>query len=580
MASVKLFASVNKRRLVSVYFVYSFLSLPLILSAQEYSYYTTVDGVEFYSKISNSYGLLYVKCNNTNNIKVAVDISNLIWMSDKIQIAKYEGGMEGFKPGENKIGGLFWTIPKGYDKSTLSFRLDNLKIHIGGFGNDPRYSKKLSENDKSLENTLKKHPVNFDSADSNINNLKGQLVPSLGVRAENEKPNVQVESLAITNGTIPEGHARKAIETSEKTQTNTTEQKQFEQKAQNYLEAAKNSTDDITKVTNLNLAKINAIASNNKGQVAQIQQIQAQTQQQQTQQLIKSTADLVSGLSNILSGNRQNKVDRKENYRERLLNSNTETDQRKFKYLALSYFLDKDYATYRSYIEDGALIGSLWALKELINNYTAGRYGYEKDLEKAESYKKYFGTFLINITDTMNSLNDYSRFRDSIFYSWESPFIFIKPNDMYRRFVEKGVDLGNLRSIDEYIPYCFYGKDKKFSTAENFLKKSDKIIDSIIQANPYLFNAQNKGGFTNEKISGSAYYFPAIINHYSNFAKLYDGSTFADNSNNEKAIYYYTEYLKILNKVLAGAYSDRRDLRKFIRDKIEVAEDKIKTLSH
>lgn len=83
-----------------------------------------------------------------------------------------------------------------------------------------------------------------------------------GVRGEVVKPKIQ--SVAITNSS-PQAQQKAT----------------YQQVANNYVNAANNTTDnDIQKAMNLNLAKINATASGNKAQVAQIQQVQNQQMSQ------------------------------------------------------------------------------------------------------------------------------------------------------------------------------------------------------------------------------------------------------------------------------------------------------------
>lgn len=84
-----------------------------------------------------------------------------------------------------------------------------------------------------------------------------------GVRAEVTPP--KAESQAITNSSA-NAQAKQQAAT--------------QQKANDYVVAANNSTEDIDKARNLNMAKVNAAASGNTQQVAEIQQAQNQQMQQ------------------------------------------------------------------------------------------------------------------------------------------------------------------------------------------------------------------------------------------------------------------------------------------------------------
>jgi hypothetical protein len=74
------------------------------------------------------------------------------------------------------------------------------------------------------------------------------------------------------------------------------QKQQYSNTASNYLNAAQNSPDGISKAMDLNLAKINAAASGNTALVKQIQAIQDEQAKQNSQELQKSVSDLLNTL--------------------------------------------------------------------------------------------------------------------------------------------------------------------------------------------------------------------------------------------------------------------------------------------
>lgn len=100
------------------------------------------------------------------------------------------------------------------------------------------------------------------------------------VSKENQKP--KVESVALTNSNF--------------NNKQTQQQTVYQQQTNNFLNSANNSTNDIQKAMNLNLAIINAAASGNKAQVAQIQQVQ---NQQQTENIANLAIQVVGFLGSM-----------------------------------------------------------------------------------------------------------------------------------------------------------------------------------------------------------------------------------------------------------------------------------------
>ncbi len=112
---------------------------------------------------------------------------------------------------------------------------------------------------------------------------QGNKAAVIGDRAEVTKPTV--ESAALT------GNKNNAV----------TQQRQ--QAANNYIDAANNSTSDLEKAKNLNLAAINAIGSGNKLQAARIQQQTSQRQTENNIALTQNVADLGTTIVNLLTKN-------------------------------------------------------------------------------------------------------------------------------------------------------------------------------------------------------------------------------------------------------------------------------------
>jgi len=123
--------------------------------------------------------------------------------------------------------------------------------------------------DKRFANTKLPAMTHMDSVKAKLPRMPGD---AMGRRADNTTtPNATkpaVQSVAITNYNAP-------VKTQQQIQ-----QQQYQQQANTYLNAAANSNGAIDQSMNLNLAKINAAASGNTAQVAQIQQ-QINTQQVQ-----------------------------------------------------------------------------------------------------------------------------------------------------------------------------------------------------------------------------------------------------------------------------------------------------------
>lgn|GEM_PF-3164067 len=117
----------------------------------------------------------------------------------------------------------------------------------------------------------------------------------------------QNRTTASTNGNAQTNQRTTTTTTTNNSNARSTQSQAYQQQADNYLNAANNSSDAIQQSLNLNLAKTNAIAGGNTYQVQQIQQAQSQAQQANQQAMASSLGDLASATMGYFDQKARNK---------------------------------------------------------------------------------------------------------------------------------------------------------------------------------------------------------------------------------------------------------------------------------
>lgn len=313
-----------------IFFLLLFVLFSSLSEAQEYKFFVLRDGVDVSCKYDKDF--LWLKFTNNRNEKVYVSFNKIRWKQGEMTLEDRGGGAVTLDPQGSSSSGMYFAYPKGYDYKnyqSLHFVLFELKVEIGGMGNDPRYQKtSTTKNSTDIEdfsaldfnnntykpkgsNEWKKMPdqkiiklpgddkKNSTTPNQNNSNQKNNNNSSQNSTLGSNSSNTKVESVPLQNG----NQIKQKKE----------DQKQvYQNQANDYLNKAQDdSGSPVTKSLDLNLAAMNAKLSGNQKQVQEIQTMQDQQRQVSNEQLIQSGVDLINGVFNLVSNQRKQREENK-----------------------------------------------------------------------------------------------------------------------------------------------------------------------------------------------------------------------------------------------------------------------------